>query len=168
LKLSFVQIDRSELSEVLKMFKLAAQQIQKKNLTQWSQWINPQKSDLDWLEDGFAKNEFYFVYLNGEHAGMFRYLKKDEVYWENQNEKARYVHSLVVKKEYAGLNLGKQILSKIEEKIIKEDCYFFRLDCNSANPWLCNFYESLGFKQKGIFQKNEDSSFNLYEKDLRI
>lgn len=169
MSLIFELITSEKLNEVLALFKIAAQEIQKKNLTQWQQWLAPSQIDIEWLTDGFSKNEFYFVYNeNQEHVGMFRYLAEDKIYWERQNSQARYVHSLVVKKEFSGQNLGEQILNQIEAKIISENASIFRLDCNSANPWLCNFYTRLGFNQIGVFHKNENSSFNLYEKNLLI
>lgn len=165
----FKLIDKTSLYEVLELFKIAATSIQKKNLTQWSQWLNPTEKDIEWLLDGFVKNEFYYVYNDeNQHIGMFRYLNTDEVYWETQNPQARYVHSLVVKKEFGGQNLGELILRKIEAKILEDHCSIFRLDCNAANPYLIQFYENLGFKQVGTFHKNETSSFNLYEKNLLI
>lgn len=169
MNLRFERISIEKLDEILTLFKLAALEIQKKNLTQWQQWINPSEKDKEWLLNGFSKNEFYFVYNeNDEHIGMFRYLQTDEIYWKKQNPKARYVHSLVVKKEFSGQNIGEKILTQIESKIISENGNIFRLDCNSANPYLIQFYENLGFKQVGTFHKTPTSTFNLYEKNLLI
>ena len=167
MNLTFEKINRDHLPEVLAMLKVAAEKIQKKNLTQWSQWLNPKQHDVDWLLSGFDKDEFYYVYNEKNvHIGMFRYLQIDEVYWGKQTVDARYVHSLIIKNEFSGQSLGEEVLKQIEFKIKSENCTLFRLDCNASNPYLIKFYEGLNFNRVGVFEKPDGSKFNLYEKTI--
>lgn len=167
MKLVFKNIELDKLPEILKLFKEKAELLKMKGETQWRQWLNPTETDIDWLRDGFLKKEFYFVY-NDENVliGMFRYLKEDKVYWTEQDENARYVHSLLVKNEFSNLGLGTMILNEIENKMKSEGITKFRLDCNISNQFLVNYYQSKGFSEVGIFKKNETDSFCLMEKKL--
>lgn len=162
----FKCIEISELTLVLELLKASAHELKSKGLNQWSYWLNPPKERVDWIKSGILNNEFYFV-LNNDNMvmAMYRLLYEDELYWGKQNQKAGYVHSLVVKKDFKGKGLGKQIMQQIESDLIAQGISLFRLDCVANNKGLCNYYESLGFNKVG--EKQMPLSLNnLYEKKL--
>jgi ribosomal protein S18 acetylase RimI-like enzyme len=94
---------------------------------------------------------------------MFRLLVEDELYWGKQPVTARYVHSFVVEKQFAGQQIGSKILAQLEHHLIENDIFRFRLDCNASNPALCAYYEKHGFKKVGEKQLPHSLN-NLYEK----
>jgi len=53
---------------------------------------------------------------------------------------------LAVTKEYHGQNLGEEILNWTAETASKKGRKYLRLDCNTANKKLCEYYENQGFK----------------------
>lgn len=155
-----------ELDTVLLLLKQAAVGLQEKNIDQWSIWLNPDATKVNWIKEGLEAGEFYFVETgNNKIAGMFRLMEQDELYWGKQEVPARYVHSLIVTPAFKGSNTGKSIMAVIEQQVIAEGIYLLRLDCIASNPKLCAYYESMGFVKKGIKQMPHSLN-NLYEKTL--
>jgi len=166
--ISFRLANISELSLALSLLQEAAEWLQGKNTQQWSFWINPPQEKIDWIKEGFENKEFYFVYRNEILLGMFRLMYFDEKYWgkrPDRFDKAAYIHSLTIKREFAGQGLGSLFLQKIEDKLRAEGIFKFRLDCMQSNVGLCNYYESQGFVKVGEVQMSWAMQ-NLYEKKL--
>lgn len=166
MKLLFRKAKLSEIDTALLILKQAASFLQSKKVNQWDFWLQPPKDKINWVKEGFKNGEFYFVENESTQLiGMFRLLTKDELYWGEQESDAYYVHSLVVKQEFTGMQYGSKILAKIESELIKKGVLKLRLDCNASNPVLCAYYEEKGFVKVG--QKKMPHSLNyLYEKEL--
>lgn len=168
MKIVFKKARQFELPDALKFFKLASLSLQQKKVHQWGYWQNPPKDKIDWVQEGFENNEFYFVFdLSGNKIAMFRLLETDTLYWEEKGleNNVRYVHSLVVLPSYGGKGVGKAVLVKIIEQLKQENIKKFRLDCNGANLRLCQYYESYGFQKVGE-KITKYSVNNLYELSL--
>jgi ribosomal protein S18 acetylase RimI-like enzyme len=160
------QVTHSDLDKVLGLFKAAAEKIAKKEIDHWQYWKNPPPERVKWVEEGIQNREFFFI-ESTEHKtiGMVRILKEDKMYWGENNDKAIYVHSLVVAEEYEGKGIGNKVLTKIQNDA-QRDCYeYLRLDCVSNNKKLCEYYEKQGFVKVG--QKTFSlSTNNLYQKKI--
>lgn len=166
MKLQFKQIQISDKANVLALFKETAEKISKKNVDHWQYWKNPPQEKIAWVEEGIQHKEFFFITTrNTDLVGMVRILNEDKLYWGPQQEKAKYVHSLVVKEEFNGKGIGAKILQEIEMKAKKEDCNYLRLDADTKNPKLCHYYENLGFKKVGV-KELPLSTYQLYQKEL--
>ncbi len=166
--ISFRRAEINELSLALSLLKEAALWLQNKNTEQWSFWINPPKEKADWIREGFENKEFYFVYRDEILLGMFRLLYFDEQYWgkrPDRFDKAAYVHSLTIKRKFAGQDFGALFLQMIEDKLRSEGIFKFRLDCMQSNLGLCHYYENQGFTKVGEVQMSWAMQ-NLYEKKL--
>lgn len=168
MKIQFQKANETDLNLILSLFKTASQSLKKKNVSQWSYWQHPPKDKIEWVEDGLNKNEFYFVYnISGDQIGMFRLLAEDILYWDEKGKEkgVRYVHSLVVKPEYAGHGIGKTIMQKIMDKLQANGIGKLRLDCDASNKHLCQYYVNLGFLKTGS-KKTPYSVNNLYEMSI--
>jgi len=155
-----------KLDTALSLLKEAAESIKAKGLKQWGIWLKPQEKQIAWINEGFQNGEFFIVQNeNGEELGMFRLSYQDILYWGVQTEEAAYIHSLMVKKQFAGQDLGKKIIAQVEQKLLSDGINLLRLDCNAENRWLCNYYEAQGFVQVGQKQMPHGLN-NLYEKKL--
>ncbi len=166
MNLKFRPIGKEDKNKVLSLFKDAAKKISKMNVDHWQYWKKPPEEKIKWVEEGIQNKEFFFIdKQDGENIGMVRILNQDLLYWGEQNEPAKYVHSLVVKEEYNGMGFGTQILHEIEKSTKKDNCSYLRLDADSKNPKLCNYYERLGFEKVGI-KELPLSDYNLYEKKI--
>ncbi|KXN98913.1 GCN5 family acetyltransferase [Aequorivita aquimaris] len=166
MEFNFRKIEKKDKDKVLELFKEAAEKINKMNIDHWQYWKNPPKEKIEWVEEGILNNEFFFIKeLNGKNIGMVRILDEDLLYWGKQKEKAKYVHSLVIKEDYNGKGLGTKILQKIETTAKTDNCKYLRLDADSKNPKLCQYYEKIGFEKMGI-KELPLSNYNLYEKKI--
>lgn len=166
MNIKFKQIETKDKKVVLNLFKKTAEKINKMNIDHWQYWKNPPQEKIKWVEEGIQNNEFFFINdFNGENIGMVRILNEDLLYWGKQNEKSKYIHSLVVKEEYNGKGIGTIVLEKIASDAKNDNCKFLRLDADSKNPRLCSYYEKIGYKKVGI-KELPLSIYNLYEKEL--
>jgi hypothetical protein len=165
MNLIFRLAKKHESPVALELLKSAAEWLQSNQVNQWQFWLDPPKEKIDWVEEGFVKNEFFFIESSGETIGMFRLLREDTLYWGKRTDNARYLHSFVIVKKFAGNNIGKNVLDKIAMDVRKEGVFILRLDCNAANDKLCKYYENQDFKKVGEKQM-QHSLNNLYEKIL--
>jgi len=166
MKLIFQPIQSKDFEDVISMFQAAARKINKMNIDHWQYWKNPPLEKLNWVKDGIANQEYHFIKNADQQViGMVRILMEDLMYWGEQDEKAKYVHSLVVKEEFNGQGLGKKILQQIAQHVQTEDCKYLRLDADSKNPKLCSYYEKQGFQKVGT-KELPISVYNLYQKEL--
>ena len=156
----------AELPKVLALFKTAAEKISKQNIDHWQYWKNPPAAKVKWVKEGILNHEFFFIENdNQETIGMVRILDEDLLYWGQKDERAKYIHSLVVVDEFAGKGIGKKIIQEIASKANAEGVQFLRLDCDAKNPKLCQYYEKQGFNKVG--EKTLPlSTNNLYEKSI--
>lgn len=161
---TFKKAAPGELDLVLSYLKEAAESLQDKGLEQWNIWLDPAEENVLWIREGVDAGEFYFVENEEEEkTGMFRLSYQDLLYWGAREDKAAYIHSLVVRRTSSGRSLGQKIISLVEKKLLKEGVHLLRLDCNAGNSWLCNYYEQLGFVKAGEKQMPHSLN-NLYEK----
>lgn len=143
----------------------AAKRLQDQHIDQWSYWLDPPQDKLEWVRQGIVNGEFYKITDNGQLAAMYRLQENDELYWGLRDDKAYYIHSLVVADSHTGQSIGRQIINQIENQARDHDVFILRLDCNAQNQGLCSYYEKLGFVQVGNVQM--PYSLNaLYEKKL--
>ncbi len=156
----------TNLKLVLDFLRQAALRLKKKGVDQWQNWMDPVEEDLAWIKEGFESKEFFLVINEkGEVLGFIRIMSKDLLYWGEQEEEALYIHSLVILEKYAGQRIGKQVIEQVRHQAKELGYSWLRLDCNSANPALCSYYETQGFLQVGI-REFEDFSCNLYQKKI--
>ena len=166
MKIHFKQIEIKDLEQVLHLFKRSAEKIKKMDIDHWQYWTNPPAEKIRWVEDGINNQEFFFIQTpNQDPIGMVRIMDEDVLYWGKQAEKAKYIHSLVVREHYNGQGMGQRIIETIGEQAKLQNCRYLRLDSDAKNPKLCSYYEKLGFKKVGI-QELPLSTYNLYEKEL--
>ncbi|WP_194765814.1 GNAT family N-acetyltransferase [Tamlana sp. I1] len=166
MKITFTPIKITDKNKVLKLFKEAAEKISKKKIDHWQYWKNPPIDKIKWVEAGIVNNEFFFIKnTNAETIGMVRILDEDLLYWGKQEDQSKYIHSLVVIEEFEGKGIGKLVLQKIEHEAKDSGFEYLRLDADSKNPKLCNYYENQGFKKVGI-KELPLSIYNLYQKEI--
>ncbi|UTW63580.1 GNAT family N-acetyltransferase [bacterium SCSIO 12741] len=163
-KLTPAQI--TDQSQALSFLQSAAKSLAKKGVDQWQYWLNPPKDELAWLEDGLRNGDYYFIQLNSDEiAGMVRIQTEDHLYWGEKADQAWYIHSLIVEEKWAGLQLGTNVLEKIELDAIESNQDFLRLDCLASNEKLCSYYQNQGFEKVGQVDLPL-STCNLYEKKI--
>lgn len=166
MQLLFKQAQPEELEIALSFLKLGAELLKTKNIDQWNMWLSPSADHIRWIKEGFENKEFYFVeHPDGQRLAMFRLSEEDLLYWGETQDKANYIHSLVVDPKFSGKDLGKNIIVQIQEGLIRKGISLLRLDCKADNKWLCAYYEQQGFVKAGEKLMPHGLN-NLYEKQL--
>ncbi len=101
---------------ILNLLKHAATWLKDDGVDHWRVWLNPTEERLNWMEEGLNKGQFYLLYTTGKDLiGMYRLMYEDELYWGKTEDKAAYVHSLVVKNNFKGQGVGIKVLERIEK-----------------------------------------------------
>jgi len=162
----FKKAQISDLNNILAILKNIAKELRDKNISQWTQWLNPQESDIKWIQDKIETHAFFFVFIDDKIAGMYSLSDSDEKYWGTQTVKAKYLHSLTTLPEFKGTGFGKKVVQKIKTELAASDYKYLRLDCISTNTHLKNYYQSQGFEYLKTIQV-KDNSFLLHQFKLK-
>ena len=166
MKFNLINAKLSDLEIALGLLKSAAETLARKNISQWDYWMNPPKEKIIWIKEGFKRKEFYLIESScGELIGMVRIMNKDIVYWGKMNDKAIYIHSLIIKEQFKGNKIGRNVIQLIKENSKNKEIDLIRLDCDNNNKKLCYYYENIGFQKVGEKQLAL-GKYNLYEKYL--
>ena len=162
----FKKAKKTEIDTAFDLFRQAAETMIENEIDHWQYWVNPPEEKINWVKDGFKKNEFYFVENDSKQlVGMFRLMEEDLLYWGKQAKRAKYIHSLVVSNEFKGNRIGNKIIEKVESLMLRDNISILRLDCNANNERLCKYYTDLGFEKVGEVEMPLQKC-NLYEKEL--
>lgn len=90
----------------------------------------------------------------------------DEEIWGQMPEDAGYIHQMVIRRAFAGQELGLKLLGWAEKRVASRGKQFARLDCWSENPKLCAYYEQAGYILRRVVATQYSWSLNLYEKEI--
>jgi N-acetylglutamate synthase-like GNAT family acetyltransferase len=148
-KIEFRKAKPNELNSVLLLLKEAALWLQRKGINYWQDWISPPPHFIDWIRDGFEKNEFYMVEKKGDVVGCFRLQWQDPLFWGEQENNAGYIHSFTISRNLAGQGIGKSVLNLIESYCRQNEKVLLRLDCGVNIKGLRKYYKQYGFKPVG-------------------
>jgi GNAT superfamily N-acetyltransferase len=147
---------------VMEILAEAAAWLQEKGIDQW-----PSPPNEHWqrrMAEAVQREEVYTVGIVKNRFGIVRFTWSDP-YWPDDNL-AGYVHSMAVRSEMHGQNLGGLILFWAMMKAKREGKQFLRLDCAAGNGRLRRYYEEQGFVCRGEVV-DRDYVAALYELDLR-
>lgn len=148
-QITFRKARPDEIDAVLLLLKEAALWLQKKKINYWQDWISPPAHFIDWIKQGFGRNEFYMVEKEGHIIGCFRLQWQDPLFWGKQENNAGYIHSFTISRNLAGQNIGRSVLDLIESRCRQNGKEFLRLDCGVDIKGLRKYYEDYGFKSVG-------------------
>ena len=125
---------------------------------QWFRQLPPEDA-RQFIDTG----ELYLAYLGEEHVGALRLTPEPDRLW-TENPAALYLHSLAVRRAYAGHNLGRAMLSWVEDQARAAGKERQRLDCMADNLVLRRYYIEAGYTPLGIHPQYR--GFALFEKYL--
>jgi ribosomal protein S18 acetylase RimI-like enzyme len=160
------KVTLKEKTIVFDLFSATAQILARKKINQWKYWVNPPTEKVIWVEEGIKKEEFFFIVNQKQHTmGVVRVSNDDVLYWGQMNDKAKYIHSLIVKEEFSGLKLGTAVIKKIKEEAILDNVEYLRLDCDCTNKKLCKYYIDHGFTKVRV-KELPLGKYNLYQQKI--
>jgi ribosomal protein S18 acetylase RimI-like enzyme len=128
------------------------------------QWTTPFGDE--WLLSGIAGGEFCVARLAEAPVAVVRLLWADALFWGGRERgDAAYLHTLAVRRAYAGQGFGKQVVDWAAAEARARGRRHLRLDCVAENRRLGDFYRELGFAACGTATVGS-AVMLLFEKDL--
>lgn len=130
------------------------------------QWetIRNQAGD-DEIREDVAKGNTYIVRRDHQVIATFSLIPKQSEWdiwlWGEKNDAAVYLHKLAVHPQMIANGFGNEILSWIEQDLLKSGKELLRLDCISTNDNLNKFYAKNGYTKLGVRH-----NFTIFEKEL--
>lgn len=149
----------ADLPLVMEILAEAAAWLKEKGIDQW-----PSPPNEHWqrrMAKAIQREEVYTFGVVKNRFGIARFTWTDP-YWPDDNL-AGYVHSMAVRNEMHGQNVGGLILFWAMMKAKREGKQFLRLDCLASNGRLRQYYEDQGFHFRGLVT-DRDYQAALYEK----
>src|SRR5262249_14091462 len=119
---------------------------------QRTQGIDPGRLPRPLLEIVAARvraGGIYLATLDGKPAGTVTILDEPEGVWDDLPGKALSIHGLMVRRAFAGQEIGQMLLRWAEQRAAELGLPLLRLDCDATNPALRSYYERTGFTPMG-------------------
>lgn len=96
-----------------------------------------------------ASDEVYLAFREDVAAGTATLRWTPDSLWRDIPGDAVYVYGLMVRRDFAGQEVGRYLLAWIEVLAGARDTSLIRLDCDATNPVLCAYYTHMGFTYHG-------------------
>ncbi|MAU02184.1 MAG: hypothetical protein CL608_34030 [Anaerolineaceae bacterium] len=148
-----------DLPLVMEILAEAAAWLKEKGIDQW-----PSPPNEHWqrrMAEAIQREEVYTFGVVKNRFGIARFTWTDP-YWPDDNL-AGYVHSMAVRSDMHGQNVGGVILFWAMMKARRAGKQFLRLDCLAGNGRLRQYYEDQGFHFRGLVT-DRDYQAALFEK----
>jgi ribosomal protein S18 acetylase RimI-like enzyme len=164
--ISIRSADPVDAPTILALRHAAEDWLASKHIDQW----RPREVPLATIDEQVAAGEFY-VGVDPDTMDIvaaMRVLWCDPLVWDD-DEKACYVHGLVIDRSRAGSALGEAMVDHAAGLARCAGVSRVRLDCAESNPALRSYYRRHGFVEVGRRDFDDGRWFNvvLLEKTLR-
>jgi ribosomal protein S18 acetylase RimI-like enzyme len=135
----------ADLDAVISMLEEAARWMVRRGIEGWT----PDSFSRGRIADLMEGGEMYLAVLDGQPVGTFALQWEDRETWGSVPEDAGYVHGLAIRRECAGMGLGREILRRAEQMVSGAKREYLRLDCVAHNEALNEYYRRSGFGYRG-------------------
>jgi ribosomal protein S18 acetylase RimI-like enzyme len=109
----------------------------------------PPKPLREIAADRVREGSIYLASLDDAPAGMVTLLSAPEELWSDRPGDACYVHGLMVHRDFAGRQVGLELLYWAERETAERGKPLVRLDCMMENQALRRYYELAGYTHCG-------------------
>jgi GNAT superfamily N-acetyltransferase len=157
----------SDADAVVKIVQDVALWLQSRGIPQWRLYLGDDGAqDIRDHVAGKHDAQVYLATLNQTPVGTFCLEWTDEEIWGARgiDNRAGYIHTLAVARDFAGQRFGQSILNSAEDLIRQHNKSYARLDCWAGNPVLVNYYLAQGYETSGI--KHGPNGCHLFQKTL--
>jgi GNAT superfamily N-acetyltransferase len=98
--------------------------------------------------EAIARGQMYLARRDGVAVGKVALTERDGL-WADLPGEALYVHGLMVRRDFAGQEIGREMLRWAEGLAAERGKALLRLDCMGDNAALRAYYERAGFTHRG-------------------
>ncbi len=116
------------------------------------------------IQGRVASGTLYVVSSGGSAIAFFSLDPAPSPWWPADKVPALYLAGMVVAAWERGHGVGSHVLRWCVAEAARRGCRALRLDCHSANAWLCRYYESHGFTLQGQVEQYPGYVGALYER----
>jgi len=164
--LKVVAAKPGELETVMGILAEASADLVKRGVQQWPSPPPPALWRL--IEQHITLGQVYLARLagSGELAGTVRFTWRYESVWPEDPDSAGYVHTLAIRPALRGRQLGVALLAWAAGHVRAYPRRLLRLDCMASGQRLRQYYERLGFADRGL-AAIDGYELARYELDVR-
>ena len=152
-----------DLDAIMSMLEEAARWMVRRGIEGWTPGALSRTRIAELIEAG----EMYLAVLEGQPVGTFALQWEDRETWGQVPDDACYVHGLAIRREFAGMGLGRGILRRAEQMVVRAGRQYLRLDCVADNEALNHYYRRAGFGYRGRVVVR-GLAVSLYEKRVGV
>lgn len=134
-----------ELDVVISILEDAARWMVSHGIEGW----RPNSFSRQRIAEIMERGEMYLAMLAGQAVGTFALQWSDTETWGRVPDDAGYVHGLAVRRDLAGMELGRELLRCAANKVSLSGRKYLRLDCVADNEALNQYYLRAGFGYRG-------------------
>jgi len=154
--------------EVMSLLVNTAEWLLKRGSSQWSGLLRGEDSHN--TPEAVNRGEVYLFKQDSQIVGMVMLLKSQspwdqEIWGEENQESALFLHRLAINRKFAGKNMGRSIMKWVEDSAPAMGSTIIRLDCLASNSTLNEFYKGLGYTYVGN-ATNAYGEYSKYEKKV--
>jgi aryl-alcohol dehydrogenase-like predicted oxidoreductase/GNAT superfamily N-acetyltransferase len=155
-----------ELPAYLACSRDAQQRLRSKGLGQYLPAAHDEFADE--MRQRVTQGTLRSVWSGGQQVGFFNWDFRPPEMWNTVNDQppAWYIAGMVVAPTARGRRVGPRILRWCLEDARRQQAAVVRLDCHSANAWLRGFYESHGFRARGLVETYPGYRVCLFEQSV--
>lgn len=146
MEIKIKQLDKSQIQIFLDILLERAKWLESINQPMWNiENLNPVN-----FEKMYPDNSLYLICKGEDVIGGFILLEHDKFLWNEKenNEKAFYIHKLVIKPEFSGKGYAEKSIYLIKDLAVQAGASYLRLDCYGDRAYLNKLYEHCGFYKK--------------------
>jgi ribosomal protein S18 acetylase RimI-like enzyme len=165
-RITIEQAQPSDLDTILDVLEEAADWLISRGINQWQLGLF-RKVRRQSIADQVSRGEVYLAKRDGQAVGTLTLQWADKMFWGNASDDAGYIHRLAIRRDYAGMELGRHLLRWVEGKVASAGRDYLRLDCMAENQALRQYYKQAGFTSRGEIQ-GQGWKASLFEKKVTV
>lgn len=165
-ELTATRAEPGEIEDFLRVLEETEQWFASKDIKQWPLGAN--RLHAKFYEEEIRRGVVHFIRREDEIVAALIFGPPswlDKKLWDELSEDALYVHRFCVRRAFAGKGVGRDILRWAEEVAAARGKQYLRLNCQSNNSVICQYFENAGFSDEGRVE-GQGWTVNLYEKQV--
>jgi ribosomal protein S18 acetylase RimI-like enzyme len=137
-----------DLRRYIDLLEEVAEWLEARGIKQWRP--GNFRLSAEYYAESIRLEEVQLAFAGEQLVGTLRVLLREPVVWpEVVEDDAVYVHSLAVRRAWAGRRLGGRLLDWAADRAASLGRQWLRLDCVSDNRFLRDYYTRAGFEERG-------------------
>ncbi len=161
-----MEIKLSQTKDIPEIFKLYDEAIAYQKSVKGKPW---QGFETSLIEEEISEKRHYVITEDDEVACTFVLAFDDVLIWKEANvDAAAYIHRVAVNPKFRGKSYVKIIIDWLKENAANWKLDFIRLDTESGNERINNYYLRCGFAYKGVVAIEWQQGLPLHYKDAKL